>query len=106
MCVAISWDKNESVSIFVRTRLVFAWTVTCMYTRTCPITVVPLHVATADHGDFVCHPEDDKPTLLVFHLLGIVVTDSTANKSTASDSMTPLYMYRLSAGAYNRNIDK
>ena len=70
----------------------------------CPITVMPLHVATADHGDFVCH--NDKPTLLIFHLLANVVTDSTANKPTASDSMTPLYMYRLSAGTYNQNIDK
>ena len=42
-------------------------------TCTCPITVVPLHVATADHGDFVYH--DDKPTLLVFHLLANVVTE-------------------------------
>ena len=63
----------------------------------------PLHVATGDHGDFVCH--DDKPTLLVFHLLANLVTNSTANKPTASDPMTPLYMYRLSAGAFNRNID-
>ena len=30
-------------------------------TRTCPTTVMLLHVATPNHGDFVCH--DDKPAL-------------------------------------------
>ena len=36
-------------------------------TRTCPTTVVPLHVATAkDHGDFVCH--SDKQVFLLLHL--------------------------------------
>ena len=70
----------------------------------CPTTVVPLHVQQKDHGDFMCH--DDQHALLL-HLTTPpcnVVIDSTVNKPTASDLITPLYWY--TAGAYNRNIDK
>ena len=70
----------------------------------CPTTVVYLHVAMAeDHGDFVRH--GDKPTLLLLHLtmhtsLYTLITGSTVNEST-SDSMI-----RVTAGTYNRNINK
>ena len=67
--------------------------------------LLAMHVATLtakDHGDFACY--GDKPALLLLHLT--MHTSYTLRADLAMNESTSDSMVRITAGAYNRNINK
>ena len=66
----------------------------------CYTTVVPLHVATArDHGDFVCHGDNQHFSYTLDHAHLLVNVVSFNNRFNCEWTC-------VTAGAYNRNINK